>query len=498
MLRALSLKRFSPFIKDIFITSCTSVVVSICNILLVRVISGGVGPEGLGVYTLVRRTALVLLPFTSLSISIGLARYVGLYTGEKRNIATIFLAAVIISSICGLTVCAILFPFSALLSKLVFNHEGKEIFFILILFMLIGENLYICLYSYYRGRQMMRHANTWNIMLSILSVIMIFFLIETKNLRHVILGIGILYFISLFGLLPIIKYSIRIANWKEFIPMTKKLLAYSIPRVPGGLALTGIFFFGVMASPYVGNIADAAYLSIGIWIFQMLIVATDSFGLVILPKASKFIGSNQEGYLQSKLESIYGFTLQIGLFTFIQLFITMDLIIFVWLGSEYAAAVPLARIIICAMVPFFFYTMMRNIIDAVEIRAVNTYNIYISLTITVISSFLLIKVGMGISALAVGFDAGMISLGILTYLFMKRRYNMRILTDNFYIVLLINILMGFCMYFIKFGIMSNQLNNKKFAIIVSLQLLCACLYLIFLKIIRVTWIRDFEERIAIK
>lgn len=478
-------------------TSFATVVVAICQILLIRVIAKGLGPEELGVYTLVRRTVAVLLPFTSLSIGIGLTRYIALYRGEEKNIASILPAAVILSSIWCLMVVASLFPFSALLSKLVFDNEGREIFFKLILFLLVGENFYVSLYGYYRGRQMMMHANISNMLLmGILPVTTVILLINAHNLSYVIYGIGTFFFISLFILLPIIVNGIRMTNWNEFIVIKKKLLAYSIPRIPGGVALTLIFTFGVLASPYFGGIVNAAYMSIGIWIFSFLSEATGAFGMVILPKAAKFIGSGREDDLKSKLRPICDFIFCIGLFMFMQLLITLDFIIFIWLGPEYSEAVIIARIMICAMIPYFFYTMMRSIIDAVEIRAINTYNVYISLLITIISSFLLIKAGVGFSALAIGFDAGLISLGLLTCFYIKRRYHIKLLCNNFSLVLFMNILFCLLVYLVKYEKMSNQFSYQNFALIVLLEMILGIVYIVALKKTGSPWISEVLCRIS--
>jgi len=497
-LKIVSLRNFSPFLKDVSITTFTTAIVIICNILIVRIIAKGLGPDELGVYTLVRRTASTLIPFTSLSLGIGIARYIGLYAGKGQKTEPILPAAVVMISIFSLLVCAALFPFSGSLSKLIFHQEGREIFFILTLFLLVGENLYGCLYAFYRGRQRMLEANIWNVFtVGIMPVMIAILFIYTCNLSFIVFGIGLLFYCCLFSILPKIYYGMRKTNLEEFKAMTKKLLMYSIPRAPGSVALTMIFTFGVFISPYMGGIANAAYMSIGIWLFQTLEVATNSFGLVALPKVANLIGSGKEAYFISNLRSIYDFVLHIGLFTVIQFFLVVDFIVFAWLGVEYNASVPIARILILSMMPYFFYTMMRNIIDALEVRPINTFNLYLSLFVTVVISLMLAKTGFGVLALAMGLDAGMLSLGILTYLFMKRRYKIRLLTRTIYPVVLINIISGVLIYLIKYVMLSNKFNVHNITLIVSLQLICGILYLFLLNRFGATWIGDMRARMAI-
>lgn len=499
MIKSLFLRRFSPFLKDIFITSFTAVAVAICNIFLVRIIATGLGPEELGTYTLVRRAVAALLPFTTLSIGIGLARYIALYEGKGEKTEIILPTALVLSLSCTFLFCFFLLPFSGMLSDLLFNQKGRECLFVLILFLLIGENLYICLYSYYRGRQKILNANIWNILIiGILPISIAVFFIQWKNVTLIIFGIGCLFYLSLLGLLPKVIKGIRSTSWEEFKSIAKKLLTYSIPRAPGGVALTLIFTFGILISPYAGGIANAAYLSIAIWIFSILEVATSGIGMIVLPKAAGFVGSGNEKYLINKLRSIYDLILHVGLFTVIQLFLILDFLIYLWLGVAYSEAVSISRIIILSMIPFFFYTMMRNIIDAVEKKAINAFNVYISLIVTVSSSLVLMTLGLGLFALAIGLDLGLITLGILTHYYMHKRYHLRLISAIFYPVLLINILMGILIYFVKYEIINNRFCYQNFVIIILLQLLFLIVYLIILKKLGATWLKDITERMTIK
>jgi len=282
MLTSISLKRISPFVRDISITSLTAIITAICNVFLIRIISNAFGADELGVYTLVRRTVATLIPFTSLSIGIGIARYIALYTGKGEKTESVLPAAATVSLTCSLLVCLALLPFSELFSECIFDEKGRSNLFDSILFLLVGENLFVCLYAYYRGRQQILSANIWSaFILGIMPVsitLLIIYIGIANNVNYIIWGIGSLFYLSLFNLLPKIAFGLRSITVKEFKSTAAKLLAYSIPRAPGGMALTLIFTFGVLVSPYTGGIANAAYMSIGIWIFQLFQTATDSFG----------------------------------------------------------------------------------------------------------------------------------------------------------------------------------------------------------------------------
>ncbi|MEW6668909.1 MAG: lipopolysaccharide biosynthesis protein [Thermodesulfobacteriota bacterium] len=492
-------RMFSPFLTDIAVTGLTVAAVAACNISLIRMISRGLGPEEFGAYALVRRTVATFVPFTSLSLGIGVARFMGLYRGTGQGTQAILPSAVIVSSVFCLLVCAGLLPFAGLAGEMIFNQGGREVLFGLILFVLVGENLYDCLYSYYRGGGNMHRANALNMLLvGILPVCAAALLVHTNSVSHIVFGIGLVFYLCAFSLVPKVCRGIAMTTWNELSATAKNLVRYSAPRAPGGVALSLIFTFGVLVSPHIGGIAGAAYLSIGIWIFQMLQAATAPFGLVVLPKAATLVGRGSEDYLIQKLRSVYDFVLHVGLFAVIQGFISADFLVSTWLGAGYSEAVPTTRIIILSMIPFLFYTMMRSIIDGVEKRAVNAFNVYLGLSVTVAASLILTGVDAGLTALAIGLDMGIYSLGVMTHVYLYRRYRVKVVSGRFYFTVLVNTALGSLVYLVKYGLLSNEFNYRNVAIVLSIQVLCGALYLFILRRSGAAWIRDVEQRVSLR
>ena len=78
--------KLSPFLKDIVLTTITSIVVIISMIFVTRLLATGLGPEGFGAYCLARRIVSFIIPFSTLSMGVALTRYVAISTDdEKRN-----------------------------------------------------------------------------------------------------------------------------------------------------------------------------------------------------------------------------------------------------------------------------------------------------------------------------------------------------------------------------------------------------------------------------
>ena len=486
----------SPFMRDVLLTALTSAITMICNIWLIRLIARGLGPEEFGAYTLIRRTSSTLIPFTTLSIGIGIARYLAFHSGRNNKTESILPAGLAMSLGFSFLIILILFPFSAQLGKIIFRKEGQELLFQSILFLIVGYNFYTCLYSYYRGYQKMTRANIWQIfIIAIFPIPIAYYLIDFRNAGYLAFGIGSLFYLSLFDLVGKLRRDFKMIRREEFKSTARDLLFYSLPRAPGGVALSFIFTFGVLISPYLGTIANAAYISIAVWIFQIIQASTTPFGLVVLPKASNLFGRGKEDYLKNKLRSIYDLVLQVGVFATIQLTLILDFIIFVWLGKEYSEAIPIAQVIILTITPFFLYVMLRNIIDAIEERAINAYNVYISLLATITSSLIFLQFNLGLIGLAIGLDLGLCLLGFLTYLYVNRRYHMRLFLEQPYLMFLINILMGLIVYLIKYKVFSNEFSYRSLIVIISVQFVLGTAYFLTLGRLGCSWAQDIKERI---
>jgi len=72
------------------------------------------------------------------------------------------------------------------------------------------------------------------------------------------------------------------------------------------------------------------------------------------------------------------------------------------------------------------------------------------------------------------------------------------MSANFYPALLINIVMGVLIYFVKYEMINNLFSYQNFLIIILLQLIFLIVYLIILKKLGATWLKDITERMTIK
>jgi O-antigen/teichoic acid export membrane protein len=134
------------------------------------------------------------------------------------------------------------------------------------------------------------------------------------------------------------------------------------------------------------------------------------------------VGEGREAALKENIRDLNVFIFQVGLFISLHLYIWADLTILAWLGSGYQDAIPLMRILVLSLPAYLGYVMLRSVIDAVEVRAVNTVNIFIGLGVALVIGVSLASAGLGVLGLAIGTTAGFIMLGAMSIFFLWQRY----------------------------------------------------------------------------
>ena len=436
-MRTFQVIKLSPFLKDIVLTTITSIVVIISMIFITRLLAKGLGPESFGAYCLARRMVSFIIPFSTLSMGVALTRYVAISTDdEKRNGYLVSTTVIVLCFSLILSVVGCLGGKS--LTILIFHDPKYLMLFYSSLFMIMGFGFFTILYSYYRGIQRMDLANLLQIcIVAVFPLIISYVLAQQGNVALIVFLMGLCAYLTIFPLIVLL----RKIKWKgpiQFKLSFKNLLRYGIPRTPGGIAFAGIVAIGPFLAPYFGTLRDAGYLVVGQSVFRVLEGAVVAFGLVALPKVSQILSEGRTDFLRDRISDILAMIIHIGMFIIVQLFIWSKQIVLIWLGPEYSEAVPIIRIFLVSLCPYLGYVMLRSIVDAVEEKAINTLNLFVAFGITVVSSLLLGYSGLGILGLALGITVGLISLGISTTYFLVKRYKVTFENINLVLILFVN------------------------------------------------------------
>jgi len=226
-------------------------------------------------------------------------------------------------------------------------------------------------------------------------------------------------------------------------------------------------------------------------------VAVAPLGLILLPKVSNLIVNGKENTIKENLNYLIGAATQCSIFIFFQLLIFTDVIIKYWLGLEFLNAIPVMRIISCSIIFCFFCGAVGSILEASRIKPINLINLCISLGVFLIISgilLFLVKLFSPIISISIAFTSGMICLGILSYVSIRKIYPEKLFKDLNYlwIAIGINILLGGVAMLMKPFIVS------RFYYLIIFEVLIGVIYLLILWLLKMDWLRKIPEKILLK
>jgi O-antigen/teichoic acid export membrane protein len=290
------------------------------------------------------------------------------------------------------------------------------------LVLVTGNLAYTLVFAHLRGTSEIGSANLWQLWVMAVGPLIVVGLTATREPVPVILLL--LAAVSFTALAPLLTWlarafrrGIRPADIR--LPM-RRLVRYSVPRIPGAAALAGLTAVGPLLAPYFGDLREAGFLVAAQSVLRVAEVGTAGFGLVVLPKVSALQARQQDHFLQARVEDLVGLVLHIGVFAACQLAVWAPEIVRVWLGPAYDAAVPVVRALLVALVPYLGFTLLRSVIDGIEERPVNAWNLYAALACTTALSLVFGLAGLGAVGLALASAAGFGVAGVLTVVFLRR------------------------------------------------------------------------------
>ena len=433
--------KLSPFLRDLVFTSITSFAVTISLIFVTGILAKGLGPEEFGAYSLARRFIANVAPLILFSMGVSLRRYVAMSDQKDMQGIYIFTALIVIGCMLLIVTCASLIV-GKQLTYIIFHSEVYLGLYYASLFFVGCYCLWVIVSSSLFGMQKIRKANILQFFIGAVFPLSIAYLFsETKTSIEIIIFIGSGHLISLFVLIPVIMKTRGLSLDKikaSFITLFK----YGVPRTPGDFAFAGLFSIGPFLAAYFGSLKDAGFFVVGQYVFRVMEAAIAAFGQVALPKIAQLLSLGDDEYLKTNIESLMIMIFQLGLFATIHTFLWVGEIVFIWLGPDYLETVSIMKILILSIAPYLGYVMLRSVVDAIEVRAINTLNLFLALSFSAVLSIVLQFCGLGMIGLAIGSSAGFALLGVLTGSYLMRRYEISFENFSFGKVLFVNLLLA--------------------------------------------------------
>ena len=410
----------SPFVRDLAFTTFTSVATVLALVLSTRAAAAGLGPESFGAYMLSRRILSAIDPVSTLMMGVAVTRFVASAAEHAR--ADYLAAGAVLAVVPGAVVLIGSLAFAEPLATLLFRTPAYAGLIRATGFMIFGYSWFTLLYAWYRAVDRMSVANMWQLAAVAIAPLALTLIFNRPGGETAIVAWSgvVLSAAAIPQLVEITRARHRAVSQRA--DAIRALAAYAVPRVPGGLAFGGLLAVGPLLSPYYGTLADAGYVAVGQSVLRVVEAATEAFGRVALPKMARLMASHGvAGGLHQPVAAVVPVVFHVGLFATLHLWLWAGEITTLWLGPEYEAAVPVIRMFALALLPYLAFVTLRSILDAVEVKAVNTLNVLSALAVTVVVALVLARVRYSAVAVSAATAAGLTLLGALTVAAVWRR-----------------------------------------------------------------------------
>ncbi|MFH1731243.1 MAG: lipopolysaccharide biosynthesis protein [Planctomycetota bacterium] len=486
----------TTFIRDLILTQATAALTVAGLIVVTRLLAKGLGAELFGVYALGRRVTMMAIPLATVSAGVSITRYVAQAEDEWSRLR--FLVAGLILAVLPCALIAVVAAgLAPQVSAIVFGAAQYAPVCRAWAVMLVGYALYTVSFSLYRGSGRIGTANLWQLGVVVLCPIVASAVLARRGeVAPIVFVMGAAYYAVL---LPLGANMLRgFRSSREGLRVGSALaplVRYGAPRIPGSFALYGLFVIGPLLAPHFLSLKESGYLVVGQSLLVIVEGGLSAFTVVLLPKVSRLVAEKRDEFIRERVGNLLAFVFHCGLFAMLHLALWSDQIVWGWVGSEYAPAVPVVRIFAVVTLPYATFMMCRPVIDAVEEKAVNTLNLLVSLVLAAVLCFVLSVAGAGLWGLAAGAAAGFWALGLKTFWYVRRRF--RTGTGQFRIVwvLLLNAGCIAAGWAVKSGLEEQDSAWLLVCGAVVFECVLAGAYFLALRRLKVEWISELEKRL---
>ncbi len=362
---------------------------------------------GFGAYVLARRTISMLQLPLLLGLAVAVTRYVAMAhrAGQGEARATYFLAALGVVGV-GLGLATLgLIGFAPTVGFVLFGDRAYAPLVRALSLAVAGIVLHGVAYGELRGRLAMRAANALqavNLGLVPVSVLAIPGLTVTQT---VTLTGGAWCVIAGVTAAAIVVRSARVWEVRALGAAARELLRYGAPRVPGDLALGALFTLPATVAAHRAGMTAAGFVGLGMSLLSMIGSLFAPIGHILLPAVSRMAVVGSVEAIRQDARRVVVAALALTTVIVVTLEIAAASLLRAYLGSGFASAVPVIRLVMVGAFPHVLYVILRNVLDAVHVRPYNAKNLLVAVVTFLGATFVPVAPG------------GSVPLGVVVALF---------------------------------------------------------------------------------
>jgi O-antigen/teichoic acid export membrane protein len=385
--------------------------VMLSQLWVYRLASHLLGSEGFSEYAVSRRTVAFLYPLAMLGSIVALPRFIARKKHDPAGASAGYFGAAL-SCVLATTSIWILAAnsFPGAVAKLFFGSaEFRALVFPLSL-LTSALALHTVTYAYFRGHMEMKQANFLQFVnLALIPPVVL--LVAHKDVQTVLRYLGI----STLAVTGVAVFSLT--PWSEIFAgvgsKRKELLRYGMQRVPGDLALLGLFALPTTVTAHARGVREAGLVAFATLAISVVSAAVNPLGLILLPKASGMFATGKTVELKHHLGRLVTVTVLLtgSVASVIGIFATP--ITRAYLGAGFVEAAGIIRMVALGIVPYCLFLLLSHVIDAFHKNSVTAGIELIAVTVAASGCWIAWAHGRTTAGFVIAFLSGVLTLGLL-------------------------------------------------------------------------------------
>jgi O-antigen/teichoic acid export membrane protein len=416
----------SPSLLSDLGTSVTSqVVVVIGNIATLGLAAQAMDATEVGAFALVRRVVAFLAPLLLLGLGVGMPRYLGRETDDPVRRTAFVLAGWLL--VLPVTIAAATFlvcrPEAA--AKLFFGTDSAAHLAQPLALLVVGNQIFLLAYAILRGELRIRLANVLqSVQIGVLPLLATWTL-GRHGARTTLLGIGVVsVLLALGAAITLVAQALSHVRRAAILPALRALSGYGLARVPGDLAVAGLYALGPILAAHTLDLRAAGLLAVGLSLVTALAAAFTPLGLVLLPRLSGQLAGPHASRVRAQLPHLVGSAIHLACFLGVTSLLFGNDLLGLFLGPSFSFPNLVFGLLVVGAAGNVLFVVLRSVLDADTAVPLNAMHAMAALAVMVAVWGALQRIGgvdplVGVSA-AVGIS--LLTLGWLTVAAVVRRF----------------------------------------------------------------------------
>jgi O-antigen/teichoic acid export membrane protein len=298
----------------------------------------------------------------------------------------------------------------ARIAGLFFGSPALESLIFPLSLLVMGLAFHTVTYAYFRGHMEMKRANALQFIN--LAVIPPLVLLSAKgDVRVVLIQLGILTLMVACGAICLF------APWREVFASSRskvnQLARYGLQRVPGDLALLGLFALPTTITAHARGVREAGLVAFATLALSIVSAAVNPLGLILLPKASRMFAGGDFSSLRQHVLHLVSLTVVVTGAVAAALGIFASPLVKAYLGPEFLAAADLIRLASVGIVPYCLFLLLSHVLDAFHENSVTARIEVVAVSFASIGCWIAWVNGRTSAGFVVAFVVGLFTLGLL-------------------------------------------------------------------------------------